>query len=95
MGLIKDVILLPADVAKDLHRTLTQPARPREPLNPWPRTGDSRTRYGEKQVWNHGWQSRTIDSTQAAPAQEPNRAYEAAQKAAKARKARSGRGGRS
>ena len=49
---------------------------------------------GEKQIWYHGWQSRTIDSSQVVPATEPNRAYADGQKAARARKARQGRAGR-
>lgn len=100
MGLVTDIVKewgsMARSAADTAGRALTTRPRwsqtPPEKWNAWPRTGDTRTYGGEKQIYHHGWvgpkqeESRTVSSMVANPA------YAKAQRAARhARAARPGR----
>ena len=99
MGLVTDIVKEWGSMARSAAdvagRTLTTRPRwqqaPPERMNLWPRTGDTRTYGGEKQIYYHGWVGPTREDIRVSSSSVPNPDYAKAQRAARqARAARPG-----
>jgi hypothetical protein len=101
VGLITDIVREWGSIARETAdaagRALTTRPRwqqePPERMNLWPRTGDTRTYGGEKQIYWHGWVGPTREESRTTSSTGPNPDYAKAQRAA--RQARPGRSTRS
>ena len=95
-GIVKEWGSMARETADATGRALTTRPRwsqtPPERMNLWPRTGDTRTYAGERQIYYHGWVSPTREESRTSSSSVPNPEYPKAQRAA--RQARTSRPGR-
>ena len=95
-GIVREWGSMARSTADAAGRALTTRPRwqqqPPERMNLWPRTGDTRTCGGEKQIYYHCWVGPTREESRTSSSSVPNPDYQKAQRAA--RQARASRPGR-
>jgi hypothetical protein len=102
MSLATDIVKewgsMARETADGLGRALTTRPRwsqtPPERVNLWPRTGDTRTYAGEKQIYHHGWVAPTREESRVSSSSVPSPDYAKAQRAARQARAAGPRIGR-